>query len=246
MNQTVPKLPVFTSSEEKAGTQVLPILTICDDSGSMNGDRIQAANEIIPALVAECLKDERINSMTRIALMKFGSGADMVLPWLKGEDVTSIPTLNADSGSTEYGAAFRLAKSEIVTVVRQLKQDGHKVLKPLICFVTDGGANDNGGERANAFAELTDPGFLPRPNILMIGVGEAQLSDIEPYRSGHGTAIAAKSGADAAAALRSIIPMIVNSVVGTLTAVAASGSGTFQVATDDIDDDLFDLSVITI
>ena len=79
---------------------------------------------------------------------------------------------------TSYVAALKLLRTEIVANVDLLKADDFEVHRPAVFLVSDG-VPDHNEDWQPAFEELTsyDPatgdGFRMFPNIIPIGVGDA-------------------------------------------------------------------------
>jgi uncharacterized protein YegL len=222
-------------------TKVLPAYIVVDTSYSMTGDRIAAANEIVPRLIKECNKNTALADKLYVSIIAFSDSARTVVPLSKGGDLGNPPQLTAGA-STSYSAAFKLLRSEIETGVITLKTNGYDVYRPVVFFITDGEPTDNDNDRAAAFAELTDSRFGAHPNIVMFGVGEAEESTLKSYTSHRGSAVIAKDGASAAEALGAMLEVLVLSVVASVGGGAEGQGGAFQIDTAFVDSDL--LSVL--
>lgn len=216
--------------------KVFPAYVVVDTSWSMGGDKIAAANGIVPRLIEACEGNTALADKLHVSIISFSDSARTVIPLSKGATLGTPPQLTA-GGSTNYGAAFKLLRSEIETGVTTLKASNYDVLRPVVFFITDGEPTDDENDRAGAFVELTDSEFLAHPNIVMFGVGDATESTLKTYTSHRGSAVIAKDGASAAEALGAMIEVLVMSVVASVSG-AAEEQGGFQIDSADADADL--------
>jgi uncharacterized protein YegL len=216
--------------------KVFPAYIVVDTSWSMSGDRIAAANGIVPRLIEACEKNTALADKLYVSIIAFADSARTVIPLSKGATLGNPPQLTA-SGITNYGAVFKLLRSEIENGVTTLKANNYDVLRPVVFFITDGEPTDDENDRVDAFVELTDSAFLAHPNIVMFGVGEVEESTLKSYTSHRGSAVIAKDGASAAEALGAMIEVLVMSVVASVGG-GEEGSGAFQIDAADVDADL--------
>ncbi len=218
------------------GESVFPIFLAIDTSGSMGGQRIQAAGDMVPAIQGVCTENTAVADMLRMGVITFNTTATVYLPFGKPTDSPSPPL--AASGLTSYGAAFKLLRSEIENAIASLRADGFKqIVRPTVFFITDGDPTDSADDRDAAFAGLTDPSFKYNPNIFVFGVGEAEPEHLSKYV--HRKGIAAVAKGDAAEGLRKLIPAITQSIVASVSSVndPAAAGGTTIFDPDDLDDD---------
>ena len=150
--------------------QILPFYLVCDESGSMSGDPIDAINHALPDLHQEIGSNPVVADKTQFCIVGFSSDPQVLLPLSDLSMVTGLPVLRA-SGGTSYAAAFRVLKSQIDADVARLKGDGHRVFRPVVFFLTDGYPGDADWE--SAYEELTDSANPLRPHIVAFGIGEA-------------------------------------------------------------------------
>lgn len=158
-------------------------------------------------------------------------------------DVTHIPQL-AERGATSYAAAFRLLRQEIDRDIRQLKADRMRVYRPAVFFITDGVPTDETAALQAAFAELTDPSFRSRPNIIPFGVGDATKDTLDPWVFPAGgpkpmRSYVTKDGADPAKAINQVAEILISSILASAGSVTSAGTGGGFVPPDDedLDDD---------
>jgi uncharacterized protein YegL len=219
----------------------LPVYVAVDTSASMNqvtesGQlQIDVANEIVPAIVEVCEERPTVRDKLRLSLVSFNSDAEVVVPLGGKEDFVPPPVLSA-SGGTNYGALFKLLRSEIEDGVRALNTGGFRVYRPAVFMITDGEPNDPEPTRAAAFSSLVDPAFKAAPHVVMFGVADASPSTLKAYINRNGVAVGAKSGADAAEGLKAIISLLVSSIVASTS--GDSDHAGFQFDAGDIDSDL--------
>jgi uncharacterized protein YegL len=206
----------------------------------MSGKPIAAANDIVPALIDACRQYRTLADVLRFSLVTFSDEAKTLVP-MSSYDESSIPTLQVEGG-TSYGKGFAEIRRRIDVDVESLKSDGYEVFRPSVFFITDGGPTDGERERTSAWEDLTDPDRRSHPNVIAFGVGDEVPTEIlKQYVSHRGRAFVSKSGADAATSIRSIIEMLVMSVVASADDGSAGGTGGLQLNTDAISEDMEEL-----
>jgi uncharacterized protein YegL len=159
--------------------KLLPFYLVVDVSASMSGARLDAVNQIMPAVVDALAETPILADKVRFALLDFGSDAQVRLPLCDplDENVT-LPTLSV-RGATSFADAFRLLRGEIESNVKQLKADGFAVHRPAVFFLSDGEPTDKLEEWRDAFRRLTEydqvtkQGFAMYPNFVPCGVAQA-------------------------------------------------------------------------
>jgi uncharacterized protein YegL len=225
---------------------VLPFYVLADVSYSMT-QRIDGVSPLdqLNKLVLE-LKDALdenpiLGDKVRFALVDFSDDAQTQIPLcdLMKVDTHAIPVLQA-RGGTSFAAAFTTLRQQIDADVLQLKADGHKLHRPVVFFLTDGEPTDPDGDWQRAFADLTDPDFRARPNVVPFGVGDARkaLLDQLAYPPAKMRSYVAKDGANPADAIRSMAELLISSVIASANAIAADGeSGGFVLPDPDEDGD---------
>lgn len=178
-------MPLSTpGSAEADRTKLLPFYLVIDASWSMDGERLDEANNYLPVLTDALLADPIVNDKARFALLDFADEANVVLPLCDLTQQDQLPVLTA-RGGTSYAAAFRLLHRQIETDVQLLRNDGFAVYRPAVFFISDGQPNDREAEWRQAFRELTD--YDPEtgignkwfPNVVPFGVAEADLSTMK-------------------------------------------------------------------
>ncbi|MFI0487227.1 VWA domain-containing protein [Actinomadura sp. 9N215] len=157
--------------------QVLPFYLVCDESWSMSGEPIKAINDSLPRLHEEIGSNPVVADKTRFCLISFSQEAQVLLELSDLSEVTQIPQLTADGG-TSYSSAFDLLRSTIEADIDRLKAGGHQVLRPAVFFLTDGQPNDS-ADWDMAYRRVIDPAWGPRPNILAFGFGDVNSETLK-------------------------------------------------------------------
>ncbi len=156
--------------------QILPFYLVCDESWSMAGESIDAINTSLPEIHAAVASNPVVADKAHFGLIGFSDTAEVLLPLSDLSDVTVIPALRAQ-GKTSYGAAFRVLRTTIDDDVRRLREDGNRMFRPAVFFLSDGLPTDHDWE--TEYAALVDPEFRGRPNILAFGFGQADREIIQ-------------------------------------------------------------------
>lgn len=216
--------------------KLLPFYLVTDVSGSMTGDKLEAVNKIMPAVVDALAETPILADKVRFALVDFGSDAQVRLPLCDplDENVT-LPSLQV-RGATSFAAAFRLLRTEIESNVKQLKADGFAVHRPAVFFLSDGEPTDKTAEWQDAFRELTqyDPatkkGFAMYPNFVPCGVAQANPKImqmlIHPSTGPKQMQLYLMDrGEDAAKAITLIAEILISSMVKSGESMAQGNSG---------------------
>ena len=203
------------AAKPEGGLQVLPFYIVCDESSSMDGASIAAVNDGIVELFDEISSDPVIDQKARVGIIAFNDTARVLFPLTQLSDVVQIPICVA-SGSTSYGSAFRLLKTQIESDIAALQLEGVKNHRPAVFFMSDGAPNNE-----NWLADLdalVDPSFVPRPNIISFGVAGAVknvIADVARWNSGGGKKFffMAEDVGSPGPAIKEIIKFIVQTIV---------------------------------
>ena len=159
-----------------------PLYFVIDVGSSMDGASITAVNDGIVELFDEIASDPFIDDRFPVEVIVFNATAKVLLPLTQLSDVAQIPICVA-SGSSSYGEAFRLLKTQIESDVTMLRQEGVSVHRPCVFFMSDGAPN-NENWRAELDA-LADPSFVYSPNISfgVTGAVKSALVDVAHWNS---------------------------------------------------------------
>jgi uncharacterized protein YegL len=249
---------------------LLPAYLVLDTSASMTeGDAFEAAFEFVPRMLNEMNKSASVADKLRIEVITFDQSARVVFPLGDREALTrwyeekKANPIRPDGASTSYSSAFSKLREEIEQGVQQIRSESHngeyfQSNRPVVFFITDGAPNADSPEAINnAYAQLTDPGFTFRPNVICVGVGKATLDDLRPYGAGKykidaheyttgnpHLVLVARDGVTPASALGSIIPTLIGSLISSVRnapvgSVIGDDGGDVADIFGDIDSDLF-------
>ncbi|MDR1386519.1 MAG: VWA domain-containing protein [Propionibacteriaceae bacterium] len=201
--------------------KVVPFYLVADQSGSMVDD-IGEVNAGLLSLLAALQSEPLAAAKTRFAVVGFADHAITHLPLSDLRQIETMPTLSA-GGTTSYAAAFQLLLQAIPEDVAALKAEGYQVSRPAVFLLTDGEPNRGDGWE-QALAELTDPGFRARPNILAFGIGQSNHDVVRQVATRPEYAFAAAVGADTGKAIAEFAEALSRSVVASGNALAADQS----------------------
>ncbi|HZG04310.1 MAG TPA: VWA domain-containing protein [Streptomyces sp.] len=209
--------------------QILPFYLVCDESGSMSGEPIDAINGALPALHQEISTNPTVADKTRFALIGFSDDAKVLQPLVDLSELEELPALAA-GGVTSYGHAFRTLRQCVESDVAALKAEGHEVYRPVVFFLSDGVPTDPGWEQA--LKDLTSSRYCPK--IIAFGIGAADtatISQVANFRAfmqnQDGTSVSP------AAALREFAASLTRSIVRSASSISADGSSGFTLAVDE-------------
>ncbi|WP_229072854.1 VWA domain-containing protein [Actinoplanes sp. DH11] len=208
---------------------LLPFYLVVDVSYSMNGPKMEQANQILPAVADALAKAPILADKVRFGLLDFSDDAQVVLPLSDMTGHQHLPKL-AVRGGTDFGAAFRTLRERLHQDVAQLRADGFKVHRPAVFFLSDG--EPQPGWEAD-FAALTEydkqtgQGFKWYPVLVPCGVDEAGRDTmrrlVHPYR--RSKLYMMRSGADAADAIRAMAEVLISSVLASGQSAVDGSSG---------------------
>src|SRR5260221_12947178 len=114
-------------------SQVLPFYLVCDESGSMAGQPLDAINDSLPKIHSEIGSNPVVADKTKFCLIGFSDTAQVLLPLSDLSVVSTIPALQV-AGGTNYSSAFDLLYDTIADDVKQLKANGEPVYRPAVFF----------------------------------------------------------------------------------------------------------------
>lgn len=201
---------------------ILLVYFVADESGSM-ARNIGELNDGLTTLQDRLQKEPQAAARVRFSVIGFSDTAFTHLEAADLRSTTWLPTLTAQ-GLTSYAAAFDQLGLRIAVDIPHLKQQGFRVLRPAVFFLTDGQPNANDNWRA-ALANLrAQP---TRPNIIAFGIGDADAEIIRELATKEEYAFISARGVDTGFALSEFITSLTRSVVSSGQAVA-SGNAELQ------------------
>lgn len=211
-----PSRPVISHQREQGATQILPFYVVCDKSASMAGDAIDVVNQSLTEMHRVLISDPVVADRCWMSVVSFSSNANVDLVLTSPQQVVSMPQIGAE-GITNYGAAFRLVKSEIDNDLPRMAMS-HRPLRPLVFFMTDGVPSDSTWK--SDFSRLVDAGELYAPTVVVIPIGDIDenvLADMTDVPTGVTPQILRlQNNSDITESIRKAIQSITNSVVSTL------------------------------
>lgn len=155
------------------GEQVLPFYIVCDESGSMGANGgIDAINRALPDLHSALASDPLVSDKARIGLIVFSDDAEELMALTRAADVNAFPGVTA-KGLTNYGDAFLTLKSVMQRDIADLKQQGYRVFRPAVFFISDG---EPSAAWESEYDDLVSGVDAPKPNIVTFGVVSADVS----------------------------------------------------------------------
>ena len=122
------------------GQVIMPFYLLIDVSSSMRGDE-QQLNTAIADLIRAIVKDPVVDDLVMLSLITFNHAAETVVPLSSPSNITP-PTFRA-SGGTRYAAAFHEFERAFDHDRAALRQQGIKVYRPCVFFLTDGEPGDH-------------------------------------------------------------------------------------------------------
>jgi uncharacterized protein YegL len=226
---------------------LLPFYLVIDVSWSMNGSKMDTANQIMPEVADTLAKNPILNDKIRFCLIDFADDARVVIPLCDVSQQSNLPDLSP-RGGTSYGTAFKLLRSQLDSDVNQLRADGFKVHRPAVFFLSDGEPTDQWKSDFAALTEYdrtTGAGFKWYPVFVPCGVETADRDTMRMlvHPLAKSKLYMMKAGGDAAAAIKAMAEVLISSVLASGQSAATGGSGLVlpgpgQVPADlDVDDD---------
>ncbi len=203
--------------------QILPFYLVCDESGSMSGDPLDAINDSLPKIHTEIGSNPVVADKTKFALIGFSDYAELVLPLSDLSVITSIPALTV-KGGTNYSSAFDLLYDTIAEDVKQLKANGDQVYRPAVFFLSDGQPGDNW---EGSYKRLIDPSWTYHPNILAFGFGDVDATTLQHVATVRAFIADGSMGPDEA--LREFAQSLIQSIVNSGSKPAQGGALTLAV-----------------
>jgi uncharacterized protein YegL len=149
------------------GQNILPFYLVCDESGSMSGEPIEAINTALPELHHEIGTNPVVSDKTQFGIIGFSDIAEVLLDLCDLSQVAGLPVLST-KGGTNYAAAMNCVKDQIGLDAQRLESQGHAVYRPVVFFLTDGHPTS---DWKTAYDELVSPQFRWHPNIVAFGIG---------------------------------------------------------------------------
>lgn len=214
---------------DQTGAKLLPFYLVVDVSYSMEGEKLDAANRIMPKIVDALAQNPILSDKVRFGLIDFSDDAQVRLPLCDLlEPGLVLPRLTV-RGATSYAAAFSVLRSEIESNVAQLKADQYVVHRPTVWFISDGAPTDDESYWRQAFSDLTTSRMYP--NFIPCGVDQADTqvmgSLIHPSTGSKPMALyMMDAGFEPAKAITAMAEILISSMLASGYSLASGQSGT--------------------
>lgn len=160
-----------------------PCVLLVDVSSSMYGAPMNELNSGVATFARELKADQLASLRTEVAIVTFGSGAEMVQDFVT-VDQFNPPTLVAN-GATEMSAGINLALDKIEERKQMYRDNGIDYYRPWLFLITDGAPTELPEEVIAASARLKQAEDEKRVATFSVGVEGADmgmLTDISPRR----------------------------------------------------------------
>jgi uncharacterized protein YegL len=195
---------------------LLPAYVLVDESASM-GPYVDDLSAGLVSLCEELRAAPMLAAKLRLAVLGFSDDVRVHLAVADMRVETNLPRVTV-RGSTNYGAAFSDLAGRIPTDVRFLRDEGYKVHRPVVFFLSDGQPTDFGWKRA--LAKLTDRQRMPAaPNIIACGMGSAERQTIAEVASRPEFGFIAQRGADLGKAISEFFHALTASLIASSQAL---------------------------
>lgn len=155
------------------GSEVLPCYLVCDISCSMN-DHVEDLNAGLREFRGAVHAEPSVAARILVCVLGFAAVPRVqqaLRPAVELTELTDLTGLTGPepTGGSVFGSAFALLRATIDSDVRRLRGIWTLVSRPLVFFVSDGRPTDP--DWSTAFADLTDPAWSGRPDVIAFGVG---------------------------------------------------------------------------
>lgn len=212
-------------SRDEPRAKVLPIYFVADESGSM-ANLVGELNDGLRSLLDAMWRESMAAAKIRFCVIGFDHEVRCYLEMSDLREVEGMPTLGC-YGGTSYAAPFVELRRRIPEDVARLKAENYEVHRPAVFFLSDGQPLDD-GDWERALADLSDPGFREKPNILAFGIGEADPAVIRSVATSPRYAFAAAQGVNTGNAITEFSKALTRSIVASGQGLAA-GAAELQV-----------------
>ncbi|RBQ13921.1 hypothetical protein DP939_43305 [Spongiactinospora rosea] len=199
---------------------LLPAYVVVDESASMSPYQQELSNGM--SSLCEGLRAEpMIAAKLRLAVLGFSDDVQVRLAVADMRAETALPKL-VIRGATDYGAVFEDLLGRIPSDVKWLRDQGYRVHRPVVFFLSDGQPTDEGAWH-QPYSRLTDRSRTPTaPNIIACGIGDAQADTMVAVATRAEFAFVAKTATDIGRAISEFFHSLTASLVASGQAL---GSG---------------------
>lgn len=197
---------------------LLPAYVVADESASMS-PYYQDLSAGLASLCNGLRAEPMIAAKVRLAILGFSDDVQLRQGLSDMRMVEVLPQL-AIRGATNYGAAFADLLQRIPYDVQMLKNDGYKVHRPVVFFLSDGQPTD-GQHWHGPHQMLVDRNQMPvAPNIIACGIGQARPDTMLQVATRQEFAFVAVPSADIGRAIAEFFHALTASLVASGRAMA--------------------------
>lgn len=201
-----------------------PFFIVIDASESMSrpdpmGTRpLDSAYEGLSALLDGIHDDVEALQNSWFEVITFAGDAQRHLDLVKAEDLPEVAPLEAGHW-TNYTAAWEMIGARTLTGYRKLVNEGYKVARPVIFFITDGNPGGQNIKQTEAdwahhITRMNEALGDKAPRIIALGVGHVNRTILLSLHSKrpHGAAAVAKPGHSTTSLMTAALEQIKNTV----------------------------------
>jgi uncharacterized protein YegL len=151
-----------------------PVILLCDTSGSMSGESINALNSGLATFKNEVCKDEIASLRVEVAIVTFDSKVKLLQNFVTIDDF-AVPLLEAD-GVTLMGEAIEFSLDLLEKRKTTYKEQGIQYYRPWVFLITDGAPSDSWENAALMVREAEEQRRL---SFFAVGVEDADLNKLK-------------------------------------------------------------------
>lgn len=160
------------------------------DSSKTSATRIDAAKQLLPAIINVCDAKPALKSRIRLELIHFDETAEVDIPLCKYQEFSKYDYAPDTAGQTYYSEAFHLLYDELKQRLGNLQREASlaeiQVNTPVVFFLTDGKPEGDDDERINEWwSKISSDSFEHRPNFISIGVCQEAEGKLSKYQCGN-------------------------------------------------------------
>jgi len=149
------------------GSEVLPCYLVCDISCSMN-DHVDELNAGLREFRGAVHAEPSVAARILVCVVAFADVPRVQQSLRPAVELAELAGSESTGGSA-FGSTFALLRATIDNDVHRLRESWASVSRPLVFFVSDGRPTDP--DWPAAFADLIDPSWSVRPDVIAFGVG---------------------------------------------------------------------------
>jgi len=173
LSETPPVSHVVSSVADNR--RILNLILVIDVSGSMQGQRIGAVNYALENIIKELKKQDDINSVIKLSILKFGGDAEWATPQPMPIDSFVFTKIEATPSLTNYGKAYH-ALCEKLSKSAYMNPSFGEYFAPVIMFITDGEPTDL-NDYPDELLHLKKNGWFNQSARYAIAVGKEARSE---------------------------------------------------------------------